>query len=270
MDRYDLIAQDMGFPSIVGPIKDTERDIEDYSPVVSQLAITCLGLALERLWRSWGIAPQAVIGHSLGEYTALYCAGVLTEHDTIFLVGKRARLLEQCCTPRTHSMLAVEASIQVTERLIDGLSCEIACVNGPDEVLLSGPISKIKEVSAVFRSHQIKATVLQTSYAFHSSQVEPILTGLDNESKKVCINNPKVPMVSATLAAVVKDKESFASKYFSTHCRGRVNLLQAVQAAQTAHVLDQNSVLMEIGHQPVVSRLVSVILKPAFPCLASL
>ena len=270
IDRFDRLGRSLGFPSFLEVIIAEDRQIEDHSPTVTQLATVCLEMALTRLWRSWGVSPHAVVGHSLGEYAALHAAGVLSEYDTVFLVGKRAQLLEQYCVPGTHSMLAVQCPLETVDGFIQGYDCEISCVNSPEDVVISGPSEMIKKVSAVFRSQHIKATLLNTPYAFHSAQVHAIVGKLVYEATKITPSNPKIPVICATTATVIRSGNTFSSDYFSVHCRGRVNLLGAAQSARQAGILDEKSIIIEIGPQPVVVGMLRKILDSTLPGLPSL
>jgi acyl transferase domain-containing protein len=261
LDRYDQLAQNLGFPSFVQAITDSCRPLEDYSPVVIQIATTCLEMALGHLWESWGVTPRAVVGHSLGEYAALHIAGVLSECDTIYLVGQRAMLLQEYCTPNTHSMLAVKASFSVVQSFLAGSGCEIATINGPEDTVLSGENRKVNQIQDVLTSKNIKSTFLKVPYAFHSSQVEPILQELDLTASKVTVSDPKIPIICGTNASIVKESTIFNCNYFSTHCRQPVNMLGAIQSAKQEGMVDEACVMIEIGPQPIVSKMISSILK---------
>ena len=101
---YDRLAKAQGLPSFLILINGTCEDLDTVSTVITQLGMTCVQMALFKLWTSWNLKPSAVIGHSLGEYAALYAAGVLCAADTIFLVGARALQLETQCTKDTVSV----------------------------------------------------------------------------------------------------------------------------------------------------------------------
>ena len=105
LQEYEKIAMIHGFPSFTSLVDGTATQIETLSPVVVQLALLCIEMSLARLWESWGVTPDAVVGHSLGEYAALQVGGVLSASDAIYLVGKRAELLVECCTAGSHACL---------------------------------------------------------------------------------------------------------------------------------------------------------------------
>jgi len=99
--HLNRLAQAQGFASFLVLIDGSVQNVKNLSPVVTQLGLVCVQMALVHLWTYWGLKPSVVIGHSLGEYAALYAAKVLSAADTIFLVGTRAQQLERECTPET-------------------------------------------------------------------------------------------------------------------------------------------------------------------------
>ena len=107
MRRLDQLGQSLGFPPMLPVIQSEEQDIGIFAPIAVQLAGVCIQIALSKMWASWNIAPTAVVGHSLGEYAALNVAGVLSDADTVYLVGARAELLQRKCSRNTHGMLVV-------------------------------------------------------------------------------------------------------------------------------------------------------------------
>ena len=103
LEYFDKLAHSQGFSSFLPLVNGTDVTVEKLSPVVTQLGMACVQMALVHLWTSLGLKPSVVVGHSLGEYAALYAAGVLSAADTIFLVGARAVRLETQCTMNTVS-----------------------------------------------------------------------------------------------------------------------------------------------------------------------
>ncbi|KAH8691644.1 polyketide synthase [Talaromyces proteolyticus] len=270
IDRHDRLSQLLGFPSILQVITDSTRQLVDYSPLVVQIATTCLEIALGRLWESWGIHPRAVVGHSLGEYAALCIAGVISEYDAIYMVSQRAQLLEQHCTPNSHAMLAVRCTFDTVQTFLPGSGCEVAAINGPEEIVLSGENKSIKKVHDSLRSHNIHGTLLQVPYAFHSSQVDPILDKFVSRISMVKFSDPKIPVICATSASIVRDKDFFDAFYFARHCRQAVNMFGVIQKSKEDGLLDSSSILVECGPQPVVSRMVNSSLGSAMDILPSL
>ena len=101
IEYFDELAQAQGFPSFLVIVNGNAESVHTWSPVATQLGLVCIQMALVHLWIYWGLKPSVVIGHSLGEYAALYAAKVLSAADIIFLVGTRAQQLESKCTPGT-------------------------------------------------------------------------------------------------------------------------------------------------------------------------
>lgn len=253
--RYDSMAQKQGFPSFMSVISETSGNVEEFEPVVIQLAITCTQMAMARLWQSWGVKPCAVIGHSLGEYAALNVAEVLSDADTIYLTGTRATLLQKMCTKDTHSMLAVALSVKDIEKLLEGMSYEIACVNAPKETVLSGTNEEIDRVFDVLAvANSCKKTRLKVPFAFHSSQVEAILDEFQDAARGITFNTPKVPVLSPLLGRTIKENGTLSPGYLARHCREAVNFVAALESAK-AEFLKENTTWIEIGPHPVVSGL---------------
>ena len=101
IEYFDGLAQAQGFASFIVIVNGDAENVQTWSPVATQLSLVCIQMALVRLWLYWGVTPSVVIGHSLGEYAALYAAKVLSAADIIFLVGTRAQQLERKCSPKT-------------------------------------------------------------------------------------------------------------------------------------------------------------------------
>jgi naphtho-gamma-pyrone polyketide synthase len=253
--KFDTIGCNQGFPSFL-PLVDGTVDIGLLSPVVLQLGQSCIQMALARLWVSWGISPSAVIGHSLGEYAALNMAGVLSVGDAIFLVGRRAELLEENCTAGTHAMLAVATSVASAREILVGETPEVACINGPRETVLSGPTERMMSYSKTFKAAGTKCVLLPTAYAFHSAQVSIILDALKDLASPITFGKPVVPVISPLLREVVTGGDIFGPEYLSRHARETVNFVGAIETAEGEGLVDQNSIWIEIGPNPICSAFV--------------
>lgn len=257
---FDALAASEGFPSFAGLIDGTIADLIDVSPVVTQLAITCSQIALARLWASWGFSPSVVVGHSLGEYAALQVAGVLSILDTILLVGRRAELLVSACAVGSHGMLAVRSTLSSIEPLISNIAVEIACINGPEELVLSGTVDQIDLLNQSLLSQGIKATKLNVPYAFHSAQVDPILDSFKSSTKSATFNTPHIPVISTLLGKVVTTSEVFGPDYLARHCRESVNFLGGLTAALDDDTVDEKTVWIELGPHPVCANMIKAII----------
>lgn len=250
---FDRIGRNQGFPSILPLIDGTISDMDSLPPVIVQLGLSCIQMALARLWKSWGIVPTAVLGHSLGQYAALNVAGVLSVSDTIFLVGRRAQLLEEKCTVGTHAMLAIGTSVDAVHKLLEGEEVEVACVNGPRETVISGPTKQMMFYSKTVKEAGIKCIVLPTAYAFHSSQVSTIMDSLRDVAKSLTFHDPEIPVISPLLRAVVSRGGVFGPEFLARHAREPVNFVGALAAAKKDGLITPSTVFLELGPTPVVS-----------------
>lgn len=253
IDEFDQIAKIHGFPSFLPLIDGSAQDVQILSPVVVQLGVVCFEMAMARLWDSWGIKPNVVLGHSLGEYAALNVSGILSVSDTIYLVGVRAQLLVERCTAGTHVMVAVRGSLgSVTEALRDRPTpVNVACINGTRETVVSGQASEMSEVFDRLSGAGFKCTQLNVPYAFHSAQVDPILDQFQKLAESVHFGKEKIPLISSLLGRLLNEPEAIDAVYLRNHARDPVNFLGGLMSAQTAGIVDEKTVWLEIGPHPV-------------------
>ena len=272
MYRLDQICKSLGFPSILPVIEANEdEEINSFPPVQVQLANTCLQIALGKLWASWNVVPTAVAGHSLGEYAALNYASVLSDADTLYLVGKRAELLQKKCTRGTHSMLVVRGSVdEITAALGDSKDkVEFACINSPVETVLAGTKEAISDVATVLANAGRKTTLLSVPYAFHSSQLDPILDDLKEIAKSVSFCKPKLPVLCPLNGSIVEDVGVFSPEYIVSHSRQPVNMVQALLTGRTNKLIGDLTMTLEIGPHPAMGGMVRNVLGAQVPTLAS-
>jgi iterative type I PKS product template protein len=254
IDQLDNIARMQGFPSFIPLLDGT--DVTTLSPVVVQLGMACIQVALARMWSAWGLKPVAVIGHSLGEYAALHVAGVISASDMILLVGRRAQLLEADCTAYTHGMLAVKGGVEAISAALGSNMTEIACMNGPEETVLCGTVDVVESTSNILASKGFKATKLNVPFAFHSAQVEPILESFKAVASSVVFNKPSVPVLSPLTGEVIREAGVVGPDYLARHARETVNFWSALSTGKDEKVFGEKTVWLEIGAHPVCSGMV--------------
>ncbi|KAF2177410.1 polyketide synthase-like protein [Zopfia rhizophila CBS 207.26] len=265
IEQLDNLARLHSLPSIVPLLDGT--DIATLPPVVVQLGMACIQVALARMWASWGIKPTAVIGHSLGEYAALHVAGVISASDMVLLVGRRAQLLENECTANTHGMLAVKGSVDAIKEALGDKMTEIACVNGPEETVLCGTVGVIDSTSELLASEGFKATKLNVPFAFHSAQVEPILKKFKAAAAPVIFNKPEIPVLSPLTGEVIREAGIIDPDYLARHARETVNFRSALSTGKDEKVFDEKTAWIEVGAHPVCSSMVKSSLG-GIPCTA--
>jgi acyl transferase domain-containing protein len=253
IDEFDQIAKIHGFPSFLPLIDGSAQDVQSLSPIVVQLGVVCFEMAMARVWDSWGIKPNVVLGHSLGEYAALNVSGILSVSDTIYLVGVRAQLLVERCTAGTHTMVAVRGSLgSVTEALRDRpRPVNIACINGTRETVVSGQASEMSEVFDRLSEAGFKCTQLNVPYAFHSAQVDPILDQFEKLAESVHFGKEKIPIISSLLGRLLNEPEVIDPVYLRNHARDPVNFLGGLTSAQAGGIVNEKTVWLEIGPHPV-------------------
>ena len=267
--RLDQIGQSLGFPSFMAVIQSEEQDIGLFPPLVVQLATTCMQIALSRLWVSWNITPVAVVGHSLGEYAALNMAGVLSDADTVYLVGKRAQLLEENCTQGTHSMLVVKGSLDDVASVLKETKFEIACTNSHTETVIAGLNEDVSVFQSLLATAGMRSTLLKVPYAFHSSQMDVILEQFENLATGVTYAKPKLPVLCPLEGTIVIDEGKFGPHYLARHCRETVNFRAALATATREKVITDLTITLEIGPHPAISGMVKAEL-PHVVSLASM
>ncbi|KAI1456594.1 beta-ketoacyl synthase [Annulohypoxylon moriforme] len=270
MRRLDRIGKSLGFSSMLPVIQSDERDISIFPPTTVQLANVCMQIALGKMWARWNITPTAVVGHSLGEYAALNIAGVLSDADTIYLVGKRCNLLEKRCTIDTHAMLVVKGSVDEISEVLKDKAYEIACINSPVETVLAGSNENIAGLKETLTGSNMKCTLLKVPYAFHSSQIIPILDDFEGVARGVRFSKAKIPIICPLDGNISQHDADFGPEYLANHSRKTVNMFKALLEAHSNRIITDQTTILEIGPHPAISGMVKAVLGPRVACLASL
>ncbi|KAK5991366.1 Non-reducing polyketide synthase PKS16 [Cladobotryum mycophilum] len=254
ISSYQEMATMIGLPAFIELIANPSLDLSSQSTVQIQLAIVALEIALAHTMKIWGITPDVVIGHSLGEYAALCVAGVLSVSDTLFLVGMRAALMEKHIVPNTHAMLATSMAEQdIAENIfqLNLQSCNVACANAPSITVASGTISDIEKLGEHLKANGEKTTLLPVPYGFHSGQIEPILEELRHVARSVVFSRPRIPIISTLTGQVERDESTFSPLYLTRQAREKVNFVGALDAGRVAGLYNDKSLWVEIGPTPV-------------------
>ena len=227
-----------------------------------QLAVITLEIALTAFWRSAGIEPVMVMGHSLGEYAALHAAGVLSLADTLYLVGHRAQMLLERCEPESCAMLSVSTSVTtVRKHLLQSSSCRVACINSPSATVISGSAEDLAQFQADITAQDAKvhAKTLSVPFAFHSFQMDPILQDYISLAGGVTYSAPKIPVASTLLASIVSEPGVFNQDYLAKQTRQAVDFVGGLNAV---HSKLNNPFWLEIGPAAVCTSFVRATLSP--------
>jgi len=215
---------------------------------VAQPAIFALQLALAELLGAWGIVPDAVVGHSVGEIAAAHLAGVLTFEAAIELAARRGALMQRATG--LGKMAQVEVGPDEAEALIAPWKgrLELAVQNAPKLVVISGETAAVEEALAQFVARGHPAQLLPVNDAFHSHTLEPLVAELDGLLQGLRPRAPLIPIVSS-LSGKWAEGADFGPGYWGRQMRGRVRFSEAVGTLSAAGC----GVLLEVGAQPVLA-----------------
>jgi acyl transferase domain-containing protein/acyl carrier protein len=209
---------------------------------IAQPAIFTIEYALAQLWMSWGIKPEAAIGHSIGEYVAATIAGVMSLEDALGLVARRGKLIQQM---PTGSMLAVSLSEKEVKELLNDENDELslAAINAPNLCVISGSDEAITRINEELTNKGIECRHLHTSHAFHSPMMDDAILPFMQEVIQVQLNPPQIPFISNVTGTWITTEEATNPNYWAKHMR------QTVRFATGVDELLQNSdrILLEVG-----------------------
>lgn len=185
----------------------------------AQPALFVTEYALARLWASWGIKPAAMLGHSIGEYTAAHLAGVMSLEDVLGVVALRGKLMQQM---PPGSMAAVFTSAgRLQGQLNSGV--EIAAVNAPELCTVAGPTEAVTDLLGRLSKLGVEARPLHTSHAFHSAMMQPVLAPFAEYMRGIELSPPTIPYLSNLTGTWISVHEATSPEYYAQHLRRAVN-----------------------------------------------
>jgi acyl transferase domain-containing protein/acyl-CoA synthetase (AMP-forming)/AMP-acid ligase II/acyl carrier protein len=244
IDRCDAILRaylEQPLLSVLYPPEGTESPINQTA--YTQPALFALEYALAELWRSWGVTPDYVLGHSVGEYAAACFAGMFSLEDGLKLIAERGRLIQSL--PVGGKMAAVFADRATVQTALKGLdrSLSVAAVNGPNLVVVSGEGDALDTLVERFTAQSVRCTRMTVSHAFHSPLMDSILESFFAVAKGVSYHPLQIPLVSNRTGQTLQTGETLNATYWRDHIRDAV-LFDGGMHALAAHGV---SVFLEVG-----------------------
>ncbi len=206
----------------------------------AQPAVFAIEYALAQLWMEWGVRPAALLGYSLGEYTAACLAGVLSLEDALLLVAERARLIDGL---PAGAMLAVPLSEAEARARLAGTGLDLCAVNSPSVCVIGGPEGEVAALAERLAAEGIPARRLPTTHAFHTRMMEPVAAALTRLARGVKLAPPQIPLVSNVTGTWITPAEAIDPAYWARH------LLQPVRFGAGVGTLwsEPSRVLLEVG-----------------------
>ncbi len=205
----------------------------------TQPALFAVEYALAQLWMSWGVQPQAMIGHSVGEYVAACLAGVFGLEDALALVAARGRMMQQL---PSGAMTAVPLPEHDTRALL-GDRLSLAAINGPSRCVVAGPFDAIEALEHKLAERGVECRRLHTSHAFHSAMLDPIVEPFAELVQQVPLSAPSIPFVSNVTGTWIRDEEATDPHYWARHLRQAVRFADGIR--ELLH--EPQRVLLEVG-----------------------
>jgi len=213
----------------------------------TQPALFALEYALYQLWISWGIEPDIVMGHSIGEYVAACVAGVFSLEDGLKLIAERGRLMQ--ALPAGGAMVSLLATEERVKALIppDSTEVSIAAINGPESIVISGKREAVQKVCATLEAEGVKTKPLTVSHAFHSPLMEPMLAEFEAAARRIDYSAPKMKLISNVTGSLARS-EVATPEYWCRHVREAVRFAPGMKAIARRDV----GVLIEVGPKPIL------------------
>jgi acyl transferase domain-containing protein/acyl carrier protein len=238
----ELLAPELGFDlrEVLYPDEAHVAEAESrlVQTAVTQPALFVIEYSLARQWMDWGVQPEVMIGHSIGEYVAACLAGVLSLEDALVLVAARGRLMQEV---PAGSMLAVSLSPSEVEPLLGDL--DIALLNESEMCVVSGTTEAIERLEATLGERKVSCRRLQTSHAFHSAMMDPILGRFEEIVKRTTLRAPRIPYVSNVTGTWITEAEATDPGYWARHLRQTIRFAEGLDELAG----DGQRLLLEVG-----------------------
>lgn len=250
LDECSAIFQSLTGTSLTDLLYVKRDDQQIHQTAITQPLLFSLEVSMARLWESWGIKPQAVMGHSVGEIAAACIAGVFSLQDGLKLIATRASLMQSL--PAGGEMWALMASAEQIAPLLKGYEAHIsiASINAPSQVVIAGAATQLQQLLPLLQSRKINCNPLKVSHAFHSPLMQPIIDTFREKIQDIRFHLPQIPLLS-NVSGTWAGQEVTTPEYWAAH------ILAPVKFSESIQVLKQEgyNIFLEAGPHPVLNNL---------------
>jgi acyl transferase domain-containing protein/acyl-CoA synthetase (AMP-forming)/AMP-acid ligase II len=256
MEECDAVYRQLTGHSLIHELAASDADCRLHLTEIAQPTICAIQMAATKLLRHWGIVPNAVIGHSMGEIAAAQCAGILTLPDAMRVIVERARLME-----KTHGygkMAAVGLSAEAITPYLEDTRVVIAAYNSPHSVTISGQAREVEQLISKLQTDRVRCQFLPGMYGFHSEQMDCVRHPLLSQLQEVTPHSATIPFFS-TVTGTQMDGCAVNADYWFRNVRCPVlfeNVIRALLDAET-------HIFVEVAPQPVLTPAILQILAAA-------
>lgn len=220
--------------------EETEKATQQLQQTaITQPALFVIEYALAKLLISWGVQPQSVIGHSIGEYVAACLAGVFSLEDALSLVATRGEMMQQL---PSGAMISISLSAEEVELFLNE-NLSVAASNSPSLSVVSGTIEAVKNLEHKLTEKGIEYRQLHTSHAFHSAMMDSIIEPFLRTVKKIKLNPPQIPFISNVTGTWITGAEATDPNYWARHLRDRVRFSEGISEL----IKDSQLLFLEVG-----------------------
>lgn len=244
----DILAPHLEQPLLSVLFPPVGEDSPLHETAYTQPALFTLAYALGDLWQSWGIQPDVLLGHSVGEYVAACLAGAFSLEDGLRLIAERGRLMQ--ALPKNGEMVVVLAEPERVAQILAPYAehVALAAVNGPANTVISGAQAAVQAVLHALAAAGMRTQVLNVSHAFHSPLMEPMLAAFEQAAHQVSFQALRLPLVSNVTGQLLAPGTRLDAPYWRHHVRQPVQFaagMQTLVAQECTHFL-------ELGPKPVL------------------
>ncbi|NIM18479.1 MAG: SDR family NAD(P)-dependent oxidoreductase [Candidatus Aminicenantes bacterium] len=234
-----IYPNDPSVSSVSSVAKNKLPDIDQTE--ITQPVIFAIEYALAKLLISWGITPFAMIGHSIGEYTAACLAEVFSLEDALNTVALRGKLMQQM---PSGSMISVPLSKKELKPILaSNLELSLAAVNGPASCVLSGSHEAVEAAVRQLKEKGVESKHLHTSHAFHSQMMDPVLKAFEQHLSNIPLHKPQIPFISNFTGTWITFEDAVNPVYWARHLRETVRFFDGL----TELMKDKASIFVEVG-----------------------